>query len=378
MRVFMPSHHERDRAAGAAGADLRLAAALEARGHHVTTYFYQDAFAGPSPRGVWRQLLFPWRVARHLQRHHRQFDIVDGTAGDLWLARLLLGHRAKLIWVARTHGLEHLAVDRERELARAGELELSWKFPLYHAGYRLWEVARDLRLADAVVFHNVEDREYAVNELGVPPKRIHVMHLGVEMPTSSIPVRDDGAWSRLLFAGSWIPRKGIDALVAATSVLLRESPQVQLTCIGTGVSAAVVHDRFAAELRPRIAVVPHYEPSELGALMLAHGVFVFPSRYEGFGLALVEAMAHGLVPVASRTGVAPEIVNDGVTGALVDIDSPDQIVAAVRGIAGSPESARRQSAAAATAARRYDWAVVAERREHVYASARSLAERARL
>lgn len=52
--------------------------------------------------------------------------------------------------------------------------------------------------------------------------------------------------------------------------------------------------------------------------LLRGNVFFLPSRYEGFSLSLVEAMSQGLIPVAYRVGVAPEIIKNGINGYLVN------------------------------------------------------------
>jgi glycosyltransferase involved in cell wall biosynthesis len=64
--------------------------------------------------------------------------------------------------------------------------------------------------------------------------------------------------------------------------------------------------------------------------MSAADIMVHPAEHEPFGRVLIEAMACGLPVVATRTGGPREIVEDGETGLLVDVRSPDSLAQAIR------------------------------------------------
>ena len=78
-------------------------------------------------------------------------------------------------------------------------------------------------------------------------------------------------------------------------------------------------------------------------------VLLFPSRLEGFGYAVAEAMACGVPVVASNTSSLPELVDDGETGRLCVPEDPGSFVQAVRELAGDPQ--RRVSMGVAARAR---------------------------
>ena len=177
MKVLMLSHHQRDPNAGAAAADLHLAEALRRRGNTVDIAFYDDILPAYI-RGTWKQVFFPifagiWGAFAHLKT---KYDVLDTTAGDGYWLRLLtcLPPSKRPIFSVRTHGLEHLRVDLEKErLLHEDELP-GWLTRLYHFKYRLWEVALDLKTANIVFLLNEKDKAYAVDRLQIDPARIHV------------------------------------------------------------------------------------------------------------------------------------------------------------------------------------------------------------
>jgi glycosyltransferase involved in cell wall biosynthesis len=78
---------------------------------------------------------------------------------------------------------------------------------------------------------------------------------------------------------------------------------------------------------------------ELATLMRRALVVVVPSRYESFGLVVVEAMMHGRAVVASDIGGMAEIVSDGETGALVSVDDADSLARSIGTLLADPERA---------------------------------------
>ena len=124
----------------------------------------------PDPRllksPLLRQVRFPWYVARELRRLATGYDVADCSSGDGWVYQAVRREN-RLLMVARSHGLEHIVDSVFREEVASGKEKQSWKYPLYHGGYRLWEVARSFRTADLSVFPNRGDREFTLEHLEV-------------------------------------------------------------------------------------------------------------------------------------------------------------------------------------------------------------------
>ena len=134
------------------------------------------------------------------------------------------------------------------------------------------------------------------------------------------------------------PQKGLLYALRALPAIMRQYPQVHLISVG-----ATTDPFWTTELKREadtLGVADHCHM--LGAranvvdFLRACDIFVFPSLYEGLGIALIEAMAAGCVCVATNTGPIPEVVQDGKDGVLVPPGDADSIARAVCGLLGDP------------------------------------------
>jgi glycosyltransferase involved in cell wall biosynthesis len=341
-RVLVLSHHGRTVKGGATFADTALAGGLEGLGHRVDLLFYDDVLPAWVP-GTWRQLLFPWAAARAFLRLHpaARYDVIEATAGDAWVIDLLLrrlpGPRPLLS--VRTHGLEHRRAGLETARLRQEGRRLGRATWLYHFRWRLWEVARDLRRADAVFLLNQEDQAHAVGALGLDAGKIRVLSNGLPPYLLGMgePAADPERLYRLLFLGAWSPAKGADLLPAIVRRIFPRDPRWRLTCAGVQQAAAEVLAAFDPADRSRVEVIPGYEHRELPAILGRHGVFLFPSPAEGCSLALLEAMAGGLVPVTTETGYAADLIAPGRNGFLTSPGDVEAAADAILALARDPQ-----------------------------------------
>ena len=132
--------------------------------------------------------------------------------------------------------------------------------------------------------------------------------------------------------GRFVPVKGFDLLVAALPRLAQAVPGARLLLIGDGPE----RERLAA-LATRLGVSARITvtgaTSDVGAYLAAADVFAAPSRNEGMGRALVEAMALGLPVVGAAVGGIPAVVTDGVCGRLVPADDVEALAQALTDLA---------------------------------------------
>jgi len=160
----------------------------------------------------------------------------------------------------------------------------------------------------------------------------------------------DGARSRLeaggttfLYVGSFIPRKGVDLLARAFSDLVAVLPNVHLVVAGDGDP----HEHFDRHLSPAAAarvVRCGFIPWEgLPELYRRADILVMPSRYDGWGLVIPEAMASGVPVIGSvDAGATLDLVREGVTGWRVRPADIAGLAAAMRRAAALPDQALRE------------------------------------
>jgi glycosyltransferase involved in cell wall biosynthesis len=348
---------------------LALGAALEHAGCEVEFYGFQHAFGSAAGEDLNRQLRFPWQLARFLRRRAADFDVIDAMTGDAWVWASLRrpGARGHQALVTRAHGLEHVMSESRRRAAADGGAQLSWKYPLYHGGLRLWEVRRSMVLADHCVLLNATDRDYTRERMGIAPERLTVMPNAIgsvflAAPDVSEVVRGP---VQLAFIGSWIVRKGVQVLVDAVEQLVERELDFSLAMLGTRPTAAVMA-AFSPEAAERVTVTPDYPNDALPRLLQGCEILAFPSLAEGSSIALLEAMASGLAPVATRVGAAPEVIQPGIEGLLIDPGNAGALVDAIESLAGDRTALAKMRRAAQQKARGYRWDQVAEKTVDLY------------
>ena len=323
MKILLTIHHELDRNAGAPGATWKLGQEYQKLGHEVQYYTFDNLPDKLS--GLVKSIMFPGFVASQISAllKKQAVDVVDASTGDAWIwakMRRIFRENSPLL-VTRSHGLEHSMHLENLEEARRGKLHLSWKYPLYHGGFRLWEVATSIRYADLVLLLNHPDAEYVVEKLGVNSEQTRIVANGIpeeflNLPFEPMPKAEDSAIC-IAQVGNYIVRKGIEYGALALNAILARYAQVKVSFLGTGCSEAEVHADFEPAVRDRIRVIPRFSHEALPDLLRGHHIKLFPTLSDGFGLALIEAMACGLAPVTTTTPGPMEIVSDGHNGILV-------------------------------------------------------------
>lgn len=210
MNILLTIHHHLDPNAGAPGVTWKLGQEFQKLGHHVDYYSFDNL---PSQlTGLVKSIVFPEFVASYITMltQYQSIDVIDASTGDAWVwARLRRDLGTQPLLVTRSHGLEQVMhIDNLAE-AKQGNLRLSWKYPLYHGGLRLWEVAQSLKTCDLALLLNHYDAGYAINELGIDRDRVKVVVNEIpeeflNLPFEPTPTSQDGML-QIAQVGSYIP-----------------------------------------------------------------------------------------------------------------------------------------------------------------------------
>lgn len=213
---------------------------------------------------------------------------------------------------------------------------------------------RSVRAAAVVVTPSTFTSRGVVERFGADPARVRTVHHGVD-PAMLAPVpADEVARVRREYrlAGPWLiypvityPHKNHGVLVGAFAELARRHPDLHLVLPGRAGPAepAVAAAVAASGAADRIRRLGRVAPADLRALLAGAVVMPFPSRYEGFGVGALEAMAQGVPVVASTAGALPEVV--GRAAPLVDPDDGPGWVAALDALVADAALRRARSEA---------------------------------
>jgi len=168
------------------------------------------------------------------------------------------------------------------------------------------------------------------------------------------------------FVGTFFHRKGSDIVANVMSRLLLERPGLGLTLFGIGMPPESALAQFDERVRQRVTVVPSVSAEELGRRLGEFALFLFPTRYEGFGIVVLEAMRAGLAVVTTPTGAGADLVRDGQNGLIVPVGDVGATSAAVTRLLDDAPLRERVAAAAAEDARGRTWRRAAEQLVGVY------------
>ena len=210
---------------------------------------------------------------------------------------------------------------------------------------------------------------------GVAPERIRVIPSGVEVPDGLPGPAGREAARRRFGAGpetviavvaALETRKGHDVLLHALARAGARGLAFTALLCGDGSQRAALEEEAG-----RLGLSSHVrflgEQRQVADVLAAADLFVLPSRKEGLGVAILEAMALGLPVVASAVGGIPESVEDGGTGLLVPPEDVDALAAAIARLARDPGLARRMGERGRERARvRFAMSAMADGYERLY------------
>ena len=250
-------------------------------------------------------------------------------------------------WIHRLKGISYvLYAHGEEILFTQMSRKFSWLVPRVYNGA-------------AVVIANSRNTESLLHRIGVTPKRIHVIHPGVEAKLfcdhSENPdrVRKQyglGKSEVLLTVGRLQRRKGQDMVIRALPKVHKKFPGVKYVIVGQGEDRGYLeHVTRDVGVENSVVFVGRVENKDLQAFYAACDIFVMPNRQiggdvEGFGMVFLEASAAGKPVIGGKSGGTNEAILDGKTGCRIDGESVDEIAGAILSLLSHPDDARRMGA----------------------------------
>jgi glycosyltransferase involved in cell wall biosynthesis len=366
MRIFFAADVPPDPHSGAAGTEFRTVEALRRLGHEVDCV-WADQLPHRIRHGNLHYLLelpaaYRDTLLDHCRRH--DYDVFYVNQPHCYLAARAVRRRGRGgVFVQRSHGWEP-RVNRVVSCWRRQWGQPEKRFPANLptlALRRLLERHNHLaaRYCDGTIVSCELCREYLLREHRVPADRVASIPQAAPPDYLEDPVAGDPRRRfRFLYVGQFAFVKGPNVLAEVIRILAGRFPQA---CF-TWVCGAAHHPQVRALLReaaPRCELLPWVRQEELRRVYDEHGIFLFPSLFEGFGKAFLEAMARGLCVVASQEGGMRDLIRHGENGFLAPPGDADRTADLAAAVLQDPELFLRVGRAARQTAALYSWDRVA-------------------
>lgn len=352
MRVAMLTYSTRPR--GGVVHALKLAERLHRMGADVTLYSLARADDPKGSQGYFREVSAPYRVFSYhwdadlivrLERmidayseglpadadiYHAQ-DCVGGTA----LARMKSKGLIRAPIFRTIHHVDDFAEPRLFEFEKQAVAHADHRFVVS----KFWQdVLKADYGYDSVVSYNGLDKD----DFSKLPKR-------------------RGTAPTVLFVGGLEPRKGLEYLIHAMEYVVDDIPSARLIAVGkTGFRGTDEWEWFS-RLADRLGIKEHMEFRESVDQTTLLGYYsecdllVLPSKSEGWGLSLMEAMACGKPVIASKVGGIPELVRDGKDGILVRPGDIRSLADAIISLLKDPKRRERMGASGRERVSGFSW-----------------------
>ena len=205
-------------------------------------------------------------------------------------------------------------------------------------------------------------------DLGVPPSKVHVAPMGVDLRSRFIPDETRRSPRTLISAGRLVEKKGVIHLLEALPQVLARHPDIRLTIAGGGPEEPRLQARAASlGIADRVEFLGPLENRRLPPVYQSGGIAVFPfvvsksGDQEGLGLVVVEALGCGCAVIASDLPAIRDVVSDGETGKTVQPANPEALARTIVALLDDyHQCAPLASNGRQWALKNFDWPVVAD------------------
>jgi glycosyltransferase involved in cell wall biosynthesis len=312
-------------------------------------------------RGPGHILLSPWHFARCLltvaimaPQHPLLHVHVAGRGSTI--RKIILVHFARLL---RLPIVLHLHDYNYRESLQ--------RFPKL-----IQLAARSMfRISSMILVLGQDDHDLVVTEIGVSPDRVAVIPNAVPAPPQKRQAAASTPPVQILFLGNPSRRKGLHDLIAALAMNPLRSLEWRMSVAGGGNDIGTFRELSrAAGLSDRISFTGWVDRSKTDALLNSADIIVLPSYAEGMAMSILEGMSYGLCIVCTPVGSLKEVIEDEVTGLVVQPGDITQLSKALtRAVSDPALRVQLGSEAARTFSNKFDSAHYPDRMGAIYHAA---------
>ncbi|MEC4814503.1 MAG: glycosyltransferase family 4 protein [Scytonema sp. PMC 1069.18] len=310
------------------------------------------------PSELLRNLVFAWRSTKWLRKHNSEFDVVKANGAITWAkSDVNAVHFVHSSWLKFSSGsVKPKSIQSVLNIRKIFYNFYQWLYTILNAR---WEKQAFVRTQVVVA---VSDRVAKdLLEIGVPPESIQIVPNGVDLQEFSPGICDRQKWGLpeevplALFAGDIrISRKNLDTVLYA----LVNVPNLHLAV--AGVTEGSPYPQLAASLGVSDRVHFLGLRRDIPFVMKAVDFFVFPSRYEPFGLVVIEAMATGIPVITAISTGASDLVTPEAGIVLQNSDDTEAMVQALLSLANNPDLRKKMGQTARVIAEQHSWKSMAQ------------------
>ena len=334
---------------------------------HVLADANDRARIVPLVQGAWADFTYHTFADDTSRQQARWLFLGRPVAEDFWSEAQIMFCTAesyvpvrKARLVVTVHDAAYFEQGAHRKDKAFFKQRLKWK-------YLFKKLSRKADLFHTVSHFSAERLGHFFPEIA---SRIHVVHNGVT-PFFFDPVSDRGRSylvengfsdrPYIVVPGGLHFRKNAELILEASSLLMARFPDIIIAVVN---HSDPVYSKRAEALAPNFRVLGFVEDSALHALYSNAAVVWFPSRYEGFGLPVIEAMACGAAVVASSASSLPEIAGD--CALLIDPEKPQAHTDAIEMLLTDSRANQQLSRAGRVRASSFTWSSSAEQCKHCF------------
>src|SRR6185369_558309 len=309
LRILMLLNMPWDENLGGPKPQIELAREFKERGHQVEKFDFFDAFPGIKGRqSRVRRLIRPSfapKAKAFVKANGHRFDIIDCHHGNLPFSKAELGFRGLL--VARSAGLyamynEFALFAEQRWTSQKRAHPVAELLRRFRQDREASNFPTSLETCDLINVSNV-DEIARLEQMGLGKKAV-VIPLGLsrqqheEFGCTIRPAAERLSKKKVVFIGSWSPRKGSQDWGDILRRVKTMVPDARFSFLGTGFDHKTVLADLRLDNEDWIEIIPRYENKVLPKLLSDATVGAFPSYIEGFGIAVLEKLAAGIPTVA--------------------------------------------------------------------------------
>lgn len=225
--------------------------------------------------------------------------------------------------------------------------------------------AKALRLVDRIIAVSKNTKQDIVKMYGINPEKISVVYHGADDLPKNVAMTPYRDMKYLLYVGGRRGYKNFSFFAHVVAQLMKVRPDLNLVCTGGELSASESKPFLEMGVMDRVHA-QYVKQSDFASLYANALAFIYPSKYEGFGIPIVDAFSAGCPVILARSSCFPEVGGDAAL--YFGVNSEDELRACICNVIDHPEVRGRMIACGKIRSKNFTWRHCAESTAQVYCS----------